>query len=320
MKEKNKNVLKGLAVGTLALVGMAGLTGCSQIEVSQQKVDSMIETVDKVDSSLDQYVDLLEQQNNLLQQQNNILQQQNGQLQEQNNNLEQIIENSKRMTKEEVWNLAQRADYNFMMNVDGVRNNCVMTGNGNGETVEQIFYNSANFKAAFAQGEELLFVYQTNESNVIATVFTFDGTNYACSSVSDMGADEDFENFVDMYSPEGLGLTRMGFTYEELNHYEQLENGNVKLYFSEYLTLKSKTEGESATVLKNTTFEYSSDGKLLSINMDSRVIEVNGEFEGEEGLLEEQNMNVEMTCSYGTVDVDFIESLIALAEAKRAEK
>ena len=96
MKDKNKKVLKGLGVGALACVGMFGLTGCANIEVSQDKVDSMIETVEKVDNRLDEYIDLLEKAN--------------------------------RMTKEEVWNFAKTADFNLMMNVNGLRDNMVVTG------------------------------------------------------------------------------------------------------------------------------------------------------------------------------------------------
>jgi len=83
MKDKNKKVLKALGVGALACVGMFGLTGCANIEVSQDKFDSMIETVEKADNRLDEYIDLLEQQNQ--------------QLQEQNTNLENLLEHP------EVW-------------------------------------------------------------------------------------------------------------------------------------------------------------------------------------------------------------------------
>lgn len=43
MKEKSKKVLKGFGVGALACLGMFGLTGCANIDVSQKKVDSLIE-------------------------------------------------------------------------------------------------------------------------------------------------------------------------------------------------------------------------------------------------------------------------------------
>ena len=43
MKEKSKKILKGFGVGALACLGMFGLTGCANIDVSQKKVDSLIE-------------------------------------------------------------------------------------------------------------------------------------------------------------------------------------------------------------------------------------------------------------------------------------
>ena len=43
MKEKNKKILKGFAVGALACFGMFTFTGCANINISQKKVDSLIE-------------------------------------------------------------------------------------------------------------------------------------------------------------------------------------------------------------------------------------------------------------------------------------
>ena len=87
MKEKNKKILKGVGVGALALVGMVGLTGCANVEISQEKFNSLVEIAEKAD-------DFMEEQNRLL-------------------------EEANRMTKEEVWNLAQTADFNMMMNING---------------------------------------------------------------------------------------------------------------------------------------------------------------------------------------------------------
>ena len=43
MKEKSKKILKGFGVGALACLGMFGLTGCANVDISQKKVDSLIE-------------------------------------------------------------------------------------------------------------------------------------------------------------------------------------------------------------------------------------------------------------------------------------
>ncbi|MBO5954635.1 MAG: hypothetical protein J6Q13_01555 [Clostridia bacterium] len=62
MQEKTKNILKGLGVGTLACVGLFGLTGCS-IDLSQEQVDKIMYTVDNSDKFMQETLDLLEKQN-----------------------------------------------------------------------------------------------------------------------------------------------------------------------------------------------------------------------------------------------------------------
>ena len=65
MKEKTKNILKGVGVGALACFGLFAMTGCS-IDLSQEQVDKIMYTVDNSDKFMQDTLDLLEKQNNQL--------------------------------------------------------------------------------------------------------------------------------------------------------------------------------------------------------------------------------------------------------------
>ncbi len=90
MKEKTKNVLKGLGVGALACCGMFALTGCS-VELSQSQVDKVMQVVDQSDKFMDGTLDLLEKQN-------------------------------AKLSKEEGWDLYKLAQAKFLTNQNGIRN------------------------------------------------------------------------------------------------------------------------------------------------------------------------------------------------------
>ena len=63
MKNKSKKVLKAVGVGALACVGAMAFAGCSKVEVSQKKVDNVIETVEKSNQYMDSQLELLRAQN-----------------------------------------------------------------------------------------------------------------------------------------------------------------------------------------------------------------------------------------------------------------
>jgi len=295
---------------------MFGLTGCANIEVSQDKFDSMIETVEKADNRLDEYIDLLEQQNQ--------------QLQEQNTNLENLLEEASRMTKEEVWNLAQTADFNLMMNVNSLRDNCVMTAINEELGLSQdimLYYNSDSMSVYAAldgdgkvsTGVELW--YQTNETNVVMADIDKVGNEYICSRIDDRGEDANFESQIGVYRGSIPTISSFNLSYEDWSHYEILQNGNAKLTFIENKkVVNPDKEDEYFIALVTYNFEYSINGKLISLNINSGIIEKEGEFENRTGILEEYNSERGYVLTYGTVDTELVESWVEVAEAKRNEQ
>lgn len=296
MKEKNKKILKGVGVGALALVGMVGLTGCANVKISQDKFDNLVEIAEKAD-------DFMEEQNRLL-------------------------EEANRMTKEEVWNLAQTADFNMMMNINGLRDNLVVTGVIEDLGLQQdvmYYYNSSDAKIfAELHGDEgvtnVELWYQKTESNVMWADIDKEGNEFVCKSVEDRGTEADFEYSVGVYRG-GCNINGVGLTYEDFNHYEFLDNGNVKLTFVKNVEHKNPDNQEGYVItLEDYSFEYSLDGKLMSFKMASRIIEKKGEFENYIGMLEEYTYNYGYIFKYDLIDTELVESWVELAEAKRNEQ
>lgn len=306
MKEKNKKILKGLGIGALACVGMLGLTGCANVEVSQDKVNSMIETAEKADARLDEYIDLLEQQNQ--------------QLLEQNNKLEDLI-NQDRLTKEEVWNLAMTTDFNLMMNVGGARDNLVITAVNDNLQLGMLYYYNSSDSKIFAEisgdgqgvvaGAELW--YQKGDSNVVLADIDKAGTGYMCDYTDEKSENDVFEDCIGVYRGSCPGIRDWELTIEDLNHYEILENGNVALTFVKYNTYGNNKE--YYTTLNKYMFEYALEGKLVSIEYGSRCVEAT---DGAEVI--DTNEDVKYVFSYGTVDTELVESWVELAEEYRNEQ
>ncbi len=308
MKEKNKKVLKTLGVGALCLCGALTFAGCSNIEISQEKVDSMVETVEKTDSRLDEYIDLLEQQNA---------------------NLEKLLEEANKMTKEDVWNLAQTADYNLMMNVDGLRDNLIVTGVREDLGLQQdlmYYYNTSDTKIfAELNGDEECVItgvelwYQTSESNVILADINKTETDYVCGSIEERDESFVFENCIGVYSGGCPGINGFGLTYDDLSHYQILENGNIKLTFAKNDTYyQNEEQTEYVTALEVYSYEYSLEGKLVSFEINSKTIDYSESvMENMPGLIEELNMEIKYVLTYNAVDVELIESWVELAETKR---
>ena len=312
MKERNRKILKSFGVGTLAIFGMVGLTGCANIEVSQEKVDQMIESAEKADVYLDEYLDLLEKQNQQLEEQNKLLQ-------------------ANKVNKDYVWNMVKTADFNLLNNVDCLRDNLIIDGTmlvGSYESVmARMLYNSEDLKV-FAdvtddfEGE--LFVemtYQMGENEVALSRLSKVANDYVCNFAESQGQDVNFDVATEIYSRGIIGIDLYGLTYDDFDHYELLENGNIKAVFVNDVYNYQQPDGgvESTEYEKfyaTYIFEYSADGKLVSLDVDMRQVETSEAFTG----TETGNIAINYQLSYGTIDVDLINSWIELSEAKRNEK
>lgn len=426
MKDKNKKILKGLGVGALALGGMFAFTGCENINVSQEKIDSLIEIAESADGFTSEQLDLMRQQIALLEEQNDylieqkdeleknnqelknqndtlieqnelladqnekfdannevlenqnalleaqnlalaeqkeilensnssleeqlealetinsILQQQKESLTNHNNLLEsqneiledklakleeqieilkeqnKLLEEANRLTKEEVWNLAQTADFNLIMNVGGIRDNLkytAATSDVTGEFMaEVVFYNSNDvkfFAECYDSSVELW--YQKDGQNIcMADIEKFDD-EYACGGLDVRQPTDIFEDCVGIYRGSLPTINTFELTYDDLSHYEILENGNVKLTFVkyEYNYNDGEEENEGYEKLINiATFEYSTDAKIQAISFETKVLEVTDEYEG----FITPNYAMAYTVSYGEVDSELLESWVELAE------
>lgn len=80
MKEKNKSILKKLGVGALACFGVFAFAGCSSAEISQEQIDTIMETVEQSNTYMQDQIELLKQQNQELQNQNKLMEEANNKL------------------------------------------------------------------------------------------------------------------------------------------------------------------------------------------------------------------------------------------------
>ena len=101
MKEKNKNILKGIGIGALACFGMFTFSGCS-VELSQSQIDKLMYAVDNSQQFMDDALHLLENQN-------------------------------AKMDAEQAHKLCEYAYNKILLNQNGIRNNLVMKNYRDGE-------------------------------------------------------------------------------------------------------------------------------------------------------------------------------------------
>jgi len=163
--------------------------------------------------------------------------------------------------------------------------------------------------------------YQTNETNVVMADIDKVGNEYICSRIDDRGEDANFESQIGVYRGSIPTISSFNLSYEDWSHYEILQNGNAKLTFIENKkVVNPDKEDEYFIALVTYNFEYSINGKLISLNINSGIIEKEGEFENRTGILEEYNSERGYVLTYGTVDTELVESWVEVAEAKRNEQ
>lgn len=303
MKEKNKKILKGIGVGALACVGVLGLTGCSQIEISQNTVDSMIETVEKTDTRLDEYITLLEQQNQ--------------QLQDQNEKLEDLLNEANELTKEEILNLCNIAYYNSYFQTNGYEN-VEMTGISGIYNVQWSFYtNEAISIMCYIENlNEFNVVYFDNASKKIVTA-TFSETNGEYTCIDKYTSTDPSNTKYSMgESAHPAGCFDL-LEKENLKTYERLENGNYSLLFVTE-TNEYYEEGEEKPFTRTlyATIELTQEGKMVSYSAET-VLDLDFDCDQEtwEDLSHSNIAKGAITYSYGTVDVELMETLYELAQA-----
>ena len=293
MKEKNKKILKVLGVSALACVGMFGLTGCANVEISQDKFNNLVEIAEKAD----------------------------GVMQEQNTNLEKLLEEAKKMTKEEIWNFAKTVDFNLMTNANGLRDNLLATmestEDDSTESMSIWCYNTNEMKvfAELYDGAELW--YQTSESNVILADIDQVDDDYVCTDpIDDKGEDANFDDCIGVYRGSVFGINLFDLTYDKFSHYEVLENGNIVLTYLDYeYNYQNEAKTDYEKFLVTYVCEYSLDGKLISFKMDLKLIETEGDCTSHETF-----KGGKIAFQYGAVDTDLVKSWVELAEAKRNEQ
>ena len=120
----------------------------------------------------------------------------------------------------------------------------------------------------------------------------------------------------ELYS--GFGIDDNLWTFDDLSHYEILDNGNVKLTFAKDVTYYEDKNDESSPcrwVIEIAEYEYSFDAKLIAGSHKTILEHEDEDYSGHNDLSES-----DFVIRYGAVDVEMIESWIELAEAKRNEQ
>lgn len=132
MKEKSKNILKGLGVGALACFGMLTFTGCS-VDLTKDQIDKLIYTVESSDKFMQDALDLLEKEN-------------------------------AKLNAEQAWNLYKLAKTKLFLNDNGVRDNFKATLN---DVNSLCFYKTSNGDyVAFNAGGDVLNVTYEEDGKV----------------------------------------------------------------------------------------------------------------------------------------------------------
>lgn len=207
MKEKNKSILKKLGVGALACLGVFTFTGCSSVEVSEDQIDTVMETVEQSNKYMQDQIDLLKKQNEQLQNQNNILTEQNNKLEDQNDILaeqNQILEDSNhKLTKQDTVDIIRYATAKISLNIDGVLDNCNIRCDEVGINVIyyktedniRMIYDNADNSLIYDTGSECM-VCELSEDNQIITK-TKDNTEQAFEKYL-MGEDSLFGDILNL--------------------------------------------------------------------------------------------------------------------------
>lgn len=239
MKEKNKNILKGLGVGALACFGMLTFTGCS-VELSQEQINKIVHVVERSDKFMDDTLDLLEKQN-------------------------------AKLSKEEGWDLYQTALTIFLTNQEGIRNNIKITAEDlEGDKFVTYHYNDLQgTDIVLETGSELrgndriTFVAEEDSDNYVYH-YAKDGTEYEKSLLGE-GVTENYSSIL-LYVDNGV-------TSEDVVGCELLENGNYELSFVQ--TFKSVNEDDEIMYYNYVVYEITSDGTFISQKTNFAEVDLN---------------------------------------------
>ncbi|MBR6778836.1 MAG: hypothetical protein IKM43_01615 [Clostridia bacterium] len=152
-----KKIIKGIGVGTLSCVAMVGLTGCANVEIPQEKVYSMVETVSKAEKYMEDQLKLLEEQNNKLQEQNEILKKENN-----------------KFTKQDAADKVNLSQIKILLNQGGILNNLKLTSiELSGVRNESYYYVTEN-------GTRMLYNYaEMRDGDYHSVIYDIDGMNTA---------------------------------------------------------------------------------------------------------------------------------------------
>jgi len=297
MKEKTKNILKGIGVGTLACLGMFGLTGCA----------FDVNGTDDLNAKLEQLQQTQQETNALLVNQ-------------------QVVDSA--------WNLFKKSYTNLLLNTEGIRDNVVINFTQYQENVALGFYKTSIYKT---ESQETVLMMETSESDRIMLTFEFEESleggahsSGVYTSVSNIYRDE-FEtktkisgyDDIQAYIVSSNAITWCirelaedmpnvsEFTKEDICAVEILPNGNYAIEF----VSNNLNAGNGTGTIISWTVEISEDCKI--INHRTKLIDVNY-YEGHQANYSNVG-DFEITYSYETVDSATILSCIDEAKAATTE-
>lgn len=231
MKEKNKNIFKGLGVGALACFGMLTFTGCS-VDLTEDQVEKVMMVVDQSDKFMSETLNLLQKQN-------------------------------AKLSKEEGWDLYKLAHAKFITNQNGIRNNLKITSQYlEGDELVTYYYNDSNgIDLILETGSELggndriTFVVEEESTNKVYS-YVQKGTEYEKALLG--------EGVVENYYPV-IAINISFCTLENMTSCELLENGNYKLSFVQ--SEQGEDPENNITYCNYTTYEITKEGMFISQNV-----------------------------------------------------
>jgi len=218
MKEKSKNILKTLGVGTLCLFGSLAFSGCST-SLNQGQIDKLMYAVENSQQFMQDTLDLLGKQN-------------------------------AKIDSYEAYQYYRYAINKFYLNIEGVRDNVVISIKMNNYEDTIKTYKKGNICACSSDDEEVLKI----EENGISYSCSLNNNSIETKEIDDWNIDSGIE----WKSVDVLKLTGIQFEEQHIVACNILENGNYELI----AVIENHEEGNKFNSIFS--FEFTSNGNFVN--------------------------------------------------------
>lgn len=297
---KNK-FLKVLGIGVLACVGAVTMVGCSSIEVSQDQVDGLMESIE-----------ILKENSKEIKETNLYLYNQNKELKKQNEILEEMLESSNKnnpiITHEEAWNLYLHGLNSIKLNINGLADNIVVDDG----IYTNCIYNSSTYGQVLISATNDIYGLQFFEDNDLMLYQDAAGVTNKYQSQADL-TDEEIDAFMfknPMIIMESVTVSERYpemVTKENIVSVKRQDDGNISLIFkgNGINSVIEKYKDEYENFDHYIEIELNADGNIIAEKISSIGIKGNGLWD----LIHSENVSIK----YNAISENDIKAVIEKA-------